>query len=60
VVVYVLKSGNQAREYGVEFSFQRLSFRAAAKETEQATPQVVSAEIGDWVLEVSFKLEEPL
>jgi len=40
VFVYVLKAGNQAAEYGVEFNFQRLSFYAAAKEVEQTAPKV--------------------
>ena len=37
-VVDVLKAGDQAREYGVEFNFQPLIFRTAAEEVEQAAP----------------------
>ena len=49
-----MKSGNQAREYGVEFGFQFLSFRAAAKEREQAAPQVVIAEVGERVFDLDL------
>ncbi len=54
MVVDVLKSGNQAREYGVEFGFQFLSFRAAAKEREQAAPQVVIVEVGERVFDLDL------
>ena len=54
VVVDVLKSGNQAQEYGVEFGFQFLSFRAAAKERKQSTPQVVIAEVGERVFNLDL------
>jgi len=60
VVIAVLKARNQTREYGVQFSFQFLSFRAAAEVDEQAAPKVGVGEIGEGVFELSCKVEKIL
>ena len=49
-VVDVVKAGDQTREYGVEFNFQLLSFRAAAEVDEQAAPKVGVGKVGKGVL----------
>ena len=53
-VVDVLKSGNQAAEYSVEFSFQLLSFSPAADEVEQSAPKVGVVEVGEGVFKLDF------
>jgi len=40
VVFYILETGIQAAEYGVELNCQLISFGAAAEEVEQTAPKV--------------------
>ena len=58
MVFYVLKAGNQAAEYGVEFNFQLLSFGAAAEEVEQSAPKVGVVEVGEGVFELGFTVKK--
>ena len=53
-VVDVLKAGDQAREYGVEFNFQLLSFRAAAELIEQTASQKGIGKVGKGVFNLDF------
>jgi hypothetical protein len=60
VVFYVLKSGNQAAEYGVEFNFQLLSFSPAAEEIEQSAPKVGVGKVGEGVFELGREVKKIL
>ena len=60
MVFYVLKAGNQAAEYGVEFNFQLLSFSPAAEEIEQSAPKVGVVEVGEGVFELGREVKKIL
>jgi hypothetical protein len=54
VFVDILKAGNQAVEYKVEFDYQLLSFRATAEVSEQIALQVGVGKVGKGVFNLEF------